>query len=68
MKWAIQLSENDIMFESQTVIKGQAVEYFIAKHTLPESSTSSALVQLIMYVDGSSNDKRCKVGVLLIAV
>ena len=35
LKWAIELSQFDIEFKSQTTIKGQALANFIAEFTTP---------------------------------
>ncbi|XXG41725.1 hypothetical protein AAC387_Pa01g2131 [Persea americana] len=38
-KWSILLSQFDIRYVPQKVIKGQALAYFLAKHPLPKDST-----------------------------
>ncbi|XP_022146375.1 uncharacterized protein LOC111015604 [Momordica charantia] len=66
MKWALELSEYDIQFEPRTALKGQAVADFIAELTPPPLSAKSDLPWTI-YVDGSSNEKGCGAGILLLA-
>ncbi|XP_022155870.1 uncharacterized protein LOC111022883 [Momordica charantia] len=66
MKWALELSEYDIQFGPRTALKGQAVADFIAELTPPSQSTESDLSWTI-YVDGSSNERGCGAGILLLA-
>lgn len=42
MKWALELSGYDLIFEPHTAIKSQAVADFIAELTLPASSRPDA--------------------------
>ncbi|XP_022150033.1 uncharacterized protein LOC111018305 [Momordica charantia] len=67
MKWAFELSGYDIQFEPRTVVKGQVVADFIAELTPPTSQTSASDQPWTMYMDGSSNEKGCGAGVLLLA-
>ena len=41
--WAIELSEFDIQYSPQTVIKGQVVAYFIAEYTQLEGKGAEVL-------------------------
>ncbi|XP_022150100.1 uncharacterized protein LOC111018362 [Momordica charantia] len=66
MKWALELSEYDIQFGPRTALKGQAVANFIAELTPPSQLTESDLSWTI-YVDGSSNERGCGAGILLLA-
>ncbi|XP_022154406.1 uncharacterized protein LOC111021683 [Momordica charantia] len=66
MKWALELSEYDIQFEHRTAMKRQAVADFIAELTPPPQSVNSDLPWTI-FVDGSSNERGCEVGILLLA-
>ena len=53
--WAIELSEFDIQYRPQTVMKGQAVADFIAEYTQSEGQGVDGLKQWIIHTDGSSN-------------
>ena len=53
--WAIELSEFDIQYRPQTVMKGQAVADFVAKYTQSEGQGVDGLKQWIIHTDGSSN-------------
>ena len=53
--WAIKLSEFDIQYRPQTVMKGQAVADFVAKYTQSEGQGVDGLKQWIIHTDGSSN-------------
>ncbi|XP_022152233.1 uncharacterized protein LOC111020002 [Momordica charantia] len=66
MKWAMELSEYEIQFEPRTALKGQAVADFIAELTPPPQLAKSDPLWTI-YVDGSSNEKGCGAGILLLA-
>ncbi|XP_022158860.1 uncharacterized protein LOC111025322 [Momordica charantia] len=66
MKWAMELSEYDIQFEPRTALKGQAVADFIAELTPPPELSRPDLPWTI-YVDGSSNERGCGAGILLLA-
>ncbi|XP_022136647.1 uncharacterized protein LOC111008302 [Momordica charantia] len=52
-------------FEPRTALKGQAATDFIAELT-PPSELSEADLPWTIYVDGSSNEKGCGAGVLLL--
>ncbi|XP_022150862.1 uncharacterized protein LOC111018909 [Momordica charantia] len=66
MKWALELSEYDIQFEPRTAIKGQAVADFMVELTPPPQLVKSDLPWTI-FVDGSSNERGCGAGILLLA-
>ena len=52
--WAIELSEFDVQYRPQTVVKGQVVADFIAEYTQPEDERAEGQLWII-YTDGSSN-------------
>ncbi|XP_022136678.1 uncharacterized protein LOC111008330 [Momordica charantia] len=66
MKWAMELSEYDIQFEPRSALKGQAVADFIAELIPPPQSVGADLPRTV-YVNGSSNEKGCGAGILLLA-
>ena len=51
----IELSEFDIQYRPQTVMKGQAVADFVAKYTQSEGQGVDGLKQRIIHTDGFSN-------------
>ena len=53
--WAIELSEFDIQYSPQTVIKGQAVADFIAEYTQLEGKGAEVFGQWSIHTDVSSN-------------
>nr|XP_027119419.1 uncharacterized protein LOC113736576 [Coffea arabica] len=59
-KWAIELGEYDITYESRTAIKAQALADFLAKLTFPVSQNvilaETEPQKWILYVDGSSTN------------
>ncbi|KAM2574826.1 hypothetical protein TB2_006730 [Malus domestica] len=81
IKWAIALGEFDISYQPKPTKKGQAVADFIADFTYPVDivSTPKEVVSLpseakkieptapawSLYVDGSSNQQGCGVGLVL---
>nr|XP_027083794.1 uncharacterized protein LOC113706104 [Coffea arabica] len=68
-KWAIELGEYDLSYESRTAIKAQALADFLAELTFDEvKETTSAAAELqrwILHVDGSSNSEGSRAGLLL---
>ncbi|XP_073137642.1 uncharacterized protein [Henckelia pumila] len=62
VKWTTELSEYDIQYEPRAAIKAQALADFLAetKHMEEQGLWK-------VYVDGSSNNEGCGVGVLLIS-
>lgn len=64
MKWALELSEYDIIFEPQTSLNGHAVANFVAELT-PNQMTVDSKWQWTLFFDGSSNEKWCEAGILL---
>nr|XP_023907735.1 uncharacterized protein LOC112019452 [Quercus suber] len=63
--WVIELSEFDIHYRQQTVIKGQAVADFIAEYTQTKDKGVHALRQWNIHTEGSSNKQAGGVGVLI---
>ena len=53
--WAIELSEFDIQYHPQTVIKGQALADFIAEFAHTEGQEAGATAWWSIHMDGSSN-------------
>ena len=53
--WAIELSEFDIQYRPQTVIKGQVVADFISEYTQLEGKGAEVLGQWSIHTDGSLN-------------
>ncbi|XP_075106773.1 uncharacterized protein LOC142179796 [Nicotiana tabacum] len=74
-KWAIELSEYDIMYQSRTAIKSQVLADFVAEFStkiVPEVEkelqifTGSNLGTWTLFIDGSSNIKGASLGIILI--
>ncbi|XP_025661034.1 uncharacterized protein [Arachis hypogaea] len=63
IKWAVELSEFDIRYQSRGPIKSQFLADFIAEFTTPSEEDHAK--QWILYVDGSSNNGGCGVGIRL---
>ncbi|XP_016185917.1 uncharacterized protein LOC107627603 [Arachis ipaensis] len=63
IKWAVELSEFDIRYESRGPIKSQFLAYFIAELTIPSEEDHTK--QWTLYVDGSSNNGGCGTGIRL---
>jgi hypothetical protein len=62
MSWAIELTQFDISYELQLVIKAQVLADFLTEMTHPGESHPG---EWTIYVDGSSNTKGCGAGVIL---
>ncbi|XP_025647999.1 uncharacterized protein [Arachis hypogaea] len=62
-KWAVELSEFDIRYQSRGPIKSQFLADFIAEFTTPSEEDHAK--QWILYVDGSSNNGGCGAGIRL---
>ncbi|XP_072062101.1 uncharacterized protein [Arachis hypogaea] len=61
LQWAVELSEFDLKYEAQTLIRSQYLTYFVAEYTeSPGDPTTWSL-----YVDGSSNKAKSEAGVIL---
>ncbi|XP_072076435.1 uncharacterized protein [Arachis hypogaea] len=63
IKWAIELSEFDIRYQSRGPIKSQFLANFIAELTIPTKEDHTK--QWTLYVDGSSNNEGCGAGIHL---
>ncbi|KAK9911093.1 hypothetical protein M0R45_035016 [Rubus argutus] len=71
-KWAIELSEFDILYKGRTSTKGQAVADFISEFThatvpreMPIEESSAKQSPWNLFVDGSSNQQASGAGVIL---
>ncbi|XP_027158450.1 uncharacterized protein LOC113760075 [Coffea eugenioides] len=72
-KWAIELREYDLSYESRTAIKAQALANFLAELTFDEANenisaktpTTAEPQRWILHVDGSSNSEGSGAGLLL---
>ncbi|XP_022871367.1 uncharacterized protein LOC111390542 [Olea europaea var. sylvestris] len=71
LKWAVELSEFDLVFKAKAAIKGQALANFVAKFTnLPEVDKIMEQAKpptSNVFVDGSAEDVGSKAGVVLIS-
>ena len=69
MKWAIELSEFDIIYKSKTAIKGQVLADFIMEFTsaVPDESAQTMTDILIwkLSIDGASNAQGSGAGLIL---
>ncbi|XP_061358466.1 uncharacterized protein LOC133302666 [Gastrolobium bilobum] len=65
MAWAVQLSEFDVVFESQKAIKSQVLADFVRELTSIQKESSTNLDTWKIYVDGSSNSKGSGAGVII---
>jgi len=66
-KWAIELSDYDINYEPRKEIKGQALADFIVECTHSPVAKEVRVKELMLFVDGASNAKGSRVGVVLIS-
>ena len=64
--WAIELSEFDVQYHPQTVVKGQVVADFIAEYTQPEDRGAEGQKLWIIHTDGSSNQHSGGAGVVML--
>ena len=77
VKWAVELSEFDITFQPWTTIKSQVLVNFVVNFTpniheqvekeLICMTKGAQLRMLTLYVDGLSNFKGCRLGMVLIS-
>ncbi|XP_024190564.1 uncharacterized protein LOC112194575 [Rosa chinensis] len=77
IKWAIELGEFDIKYQPQTAIKGQAAADFISESIPSQNPPLESPEPLApdtpppgtwrLYVDGASNKKTSRAGILLIS-
>ena len=69
MKWAIELSEFDIIYKPKTAIKGQVLADFVMEFTLAEpAQNAQAMNDLPIWklsVDGASNAQGSGAGIIL---
>ena len=66
VQWAVKFSQFDIEYHPRTVIKAQALADFIVEFTIPsEDSLPNEAERWTIQTDGSSTQKRGKVGVSL---
>ena len=67
IQWAIELSQFDIEYHPRTAIKVQALVDFIAEFTSPkEDGLAEGIRRWTIQTDGSSAQKRGRVGVVII--
>ena len=64
LKWSLELSEFDILYESRTALKAQALADFVAEMTMLETPTNGDQ-RWTMYVDGASSTTGSRAGILL---
>ena len=67
MKWAVELTQFDILYQPQTAIKGQALVDFIAKFTFSSKEDRDRQMDLLkwkLYVDGFSNENGSRAGLI----
>ena len=69
MKWAIELSEFNIIYRPKTAIKEQVLANFVMEFTsaepLKDAQTTTDLSTWKLSVDGASNTQRSEVGLIL---
>ncbi|XP_061343270.1 uncharacterized protein LOC133289364 [Gastrolobium bilobum] len=65
MNWAVELSEFDITFENRKAIKSQALADFVRELTPVQTAEPASLDTWHVYVDGSSNAKGSRAGVII---
>jgi len=71
VKWAIELTEYDVSYESRGPIQAQVLSDFVAELTLPAPNGSdltdqnNEVSEWILSVDGASNQKGSGAGVVL---
>ena len=65
VQWAIELSQFDIEYRSQTTIKAQVLADFIVEFTMPEDSLTNVVESWTVQTDGSSAKGRGGVGVVI---
>ena len=65
LQWAIELSQFDIEYRSQTAIKAQVLADFIVEFTMPEDSLTNVVESWTVQTDGSSTKGRGGVGVVI---
>ncbi|XP_059646646.1 uncharacterized protein LOC132293265 [Cornus florida] len=64
-KWAIELSSFDITYEPRTAIKGQAVADFLLECDIGDPEENHGGHSWKLFVDGSSNQMRARIGIKL---
>ncbi|XP_022858151.1 uncharacterized protein LOC111379057 [Olea europaea var. sylvestris] len=71
LKWAVELSEFDLVFKARAAIKGQALADFVVEFTnLPEVDEIMELIEpptWNLFIDGSAGDASSGAGVILIS-
>ena len=69
LKWAIELSQFEILYTPRTAIKSQALADFVAKCTgfREDPVEESAQASWKVFVDGSSNENDSGAGIILIS-
>ena len=65
MRWAVELSEFDVQYESRGPIKGQVYADFVVELSLAATHQEGASFRWILSADGSSNQQGSEAGVIL---
>ena len=63
--WAIELSEFDVQYRSQTAVKGQIMADFVAEYTQPEDKGVEGQKLWSVHMDGSSTQHSRGAGVVI---
>ncbi|GKV17274.1 hypothetical protein SLEP1_g27803 [Rubroshorea leprosula] len=65
--WVAELSEYDVRFEPHTIVKGQALAYFLVEcHLVATEETVASHPIWALYVDGVVNTKGSRAGAVLV--
>ncbi|MCI33468.1 maturase K, partial [Trifolium medium] len=64
LKWSLELSEFDILYESRKALKAQVLADFVAEMTAPASSNDGA-DKWTIFVDGASDPTGAGAGIIL---
>ena len=70
VKWAVELTQFDILYQPRTAIKGQALADFIAEFTFPSEEDRDGQNEppkWKLFVDGSSNENGSGAGLMLVS-
>ena len=71
VKWAVELTQFDILYQPRTAIKGQALTDFIFDLTFPSKEDRDQQMELLrwkLYMDGFSNENGSGAGLILISL
>ena len=70
VKWEVELTQFDILYQPRTAIKGHALADFIAEFTFPSKEDRDQQMEpprWKLFVDGSSNENGSGAGLMLIS-